>query len=89
MFFWLRQQALSERDGYKGEADVGYAEVQQAHDTAQSRDLAAKVLLGAGGVAVAAGVVLLLLGGDGDEAVAGFRLLPGPAGAVVTWEGEL
>ena len=80
VFGLLAGQAQSDRDALI-DAPTTYAAYVEAEDKAKSRGLVANVLYGVGGLTVAAGAVLLLLG-DATDASAGLTLWPGGAGVV-------
>lgn len=61
-----------------------WAEIEDEHDAAKSHALISNVLLATGGVGVAAGVALWLLGGE-ESAAASWS--PAPGGGVVTVRG--
>ncbi len=89
VFGMLAVQARDERDALKG-TDPFHDEIEARQQEAEGRALVANVLLGAGGVAVVAGVVLLLVGGDEPDAASaeGLRLVPPAGGGGLVLEGS-
>ena len=92
IFGLLAAQEEEARDGLAADAEgrshrVRYPEYAEHDDAARSRALVANVLYGAGAVAIAAGVILWVAGGDAGEAGVSVRPLvrPGLAGLAVTW----
>ncbi len=92
VFGLLADGEMEERDSLAAEArtmthDIRYSAYSEHHEAARSRALVANVLLGAGALAVASGVVLLLAGGDEEEpAVAVWPAgAPGGIGLAGAW----
>lgn len=86
-FLVLAGNARDDRDALKG-TGAFYQDIAAKQDEAEGHALLANVLLGAGVVASGTGVVLLLLGGEADDASAsGLSVRPGLGGLVV--EGTL
>lgn len=90
-FGLMSSAAEVRRDDLKGVGPVPASHFVEEDDAARGRALVANVLLGAGVVAVATGVVLFLLAEDEDEdgAVAGLCVEPGPMGVSIRWNGGL
>jgi len=93
VFGVLSRSSAAERDQLTEDSlggGVAYSKARDADEAAQSRALAANVLVGAGGVAAVAGVVLWLTGGGAEAEEAGAclpQVVPTQGGAVVVWTG--
>ena len=73
----------------KDELPAVQAEATELDDSAKTKALVSNVLYGVGGLAVAVGVVLLLLGGADAASVSAPVVAPAPGGMLLVWEGTL